>query len=400
MIYHFPGDCTDVVVRSDRPPGLLRLDFFVVELFNKTYTRTWRFELLDIVKQMRSWSEDEGKTPLYAAVVVGIEGSAVRGAGAVMGIAADGSLTGSVSGGCIESTAVAAAARLRENSLEDRLQAELLVFCPHDDPFMGAPAPCGGTVRVCVFPFSLKVAEALEKRVNSGRIGRWGLVIEGSPEWTGCSCALDANGNMVTSLPISAHEPRDLWREFLAEQEQEGVHELGPMKVFAHSEPVLPHAVIVGGSHIGEALMKILKQIHWRVSVVDPRESFASSDRFGDADTLLHEWPQEAFGSLVGDPERTAIAAITHSEQIDDTAVEQGLRRGCYYVGVLGSSRTFTARMKRLGERGYTENQLAHVHGPVGLDIGAETPEEIALSIAAEMVRDYRKSPRERGEGR
>jgi xanthine dehydrogenase accessory factor len=183
----------------------------------------------------------------------------------------------------------------------------------------------------------------------------------------------------------------DILSEAVAPDAGTGIFEKAGIRIFVRREEIIPHAVVCGGSHIGEALLRILKQLKWRVSIVDPRESFADSERFADADALLHTWPQEAFDQITGNPASTAVAAITHNEQMDDEAVEAGLRAGCFYVGVLGSSRTFAARMGRLREKGWSGDQLQRIHGPIGLDIGAETPEEIALSIASEMVRDYRK---------
>lgn len=360
--------------------------------------------MLDILKQLEEWSKDETRRPIYLATVAGIEGSAVRGAGATMGIAADGSLTGSVSGGCIESNAVAAVERLRPT-----MGSELLVFCPTDDPFMGAPAPCGGTVRVCVYPFSRKVGEALRRRSDSGKAGLWGIIVEGPSEWIGVSAALDEEGNPVSSFSDTGRVPPEGWEDVVAEVLLSGeagkVGEAGAgsgllekegVRFFLHQEEIVPHAIVAGGSHIGEALLRILKQLKWRVSIVDPRESFAAAERFVGADELLHTWPGEAFEKLAGDPGSTAVAAITHNEQMDDEAVETALRGGCFYVGVLGSSRTFAARIERLREKGWTSEQLGRVHGPIGLDIGAKIPEEIALSIAAEMVREYRKIRKEK----
>ncbi|MGC9311570.1 MAG: XdhC family protein, partial [Sediminispirochaetaceae bacterium] len=134
--------------------------------------------MYEITAVMHKWSNEPEKKPLYAATVISVEGSAVRGPGASMGIAADGSLAGSVSGGCIESTVITAAEGLRH-----RGSARTITFCPDDDPLMGAPAPCGGTVSVCVYPYAPAVGDALERRIDSEEDGAWGIVVEG-PEGT------------------------------------------------------------------------------------------------------------------------------------------------------------------------------------------------------------------------
>jgi xanthine dehydrogenase accessory factor len=162
--------------------------------------------------------------------------------------------------------------------------------------------------------------------------------------------------------------------------------------MFVRREPPVPRLIIMGGSHIGEALSRLMRTMGWRSMVIDPREAFSQSWRFSHADRLLHEWPQEAFDELeVG--EGDAVAAVTHNEQMDDEAVAQALGRKCYYVGVLGGRGTQRNRRARLKERGFTEEEIGRIHGPIGLDIGAAVPEEIALSVAAEVVAAYRRLP-------
>ena len=365
--------------------------------------------MLDIYKQLQEWSGVEDKHPIYLATVISIEGSAVRGAGATMGIAADGSLTGSVSGGCIESTVIETARQLRP----DR-RSRQMTFCASDDPFMGAPAPCGGTVRVCVYPYSAEVGTAVAARAHSGRDIVWGVCTAGPQELIGVSFALDDEDRLkYDTFDVAQTEVIDL-ATLVAQvspvlPQEYGSFELsvGPaesvaeeLRIFVQHHPPIPHAIVVGGSPLGKSLVQQLNALAWRVSLVDPRESFAPVERFHRADRLLHLWPREAFeelGLLVEDRlginanSHTAVAAITHSEQIDDAAVRAGLESGCFYVGVLGSKRTFADRIERLQSAGFSPELLERIHGPIGLDIGARSPEEIALAIAAQMVQDYRK---------
>ena len=122
--------------------------------------------MFDIYHQLKSWSDNPNKLPVYLATVISIEGSAVRGAGATMGIAADGSLVGSVSGGCIESTVIEAVRQLRP-----KRAARQMVFCPSEDPILGAPSPCGGTVKVCIYPYAPEIGAAVAQRSGNGRDG-------------------------------------------------------------------------------------------------------------------------------------------------------------------------------------------------------------------------------------
>ncbi len=380
--------------------------------------------MFDICRQLEKWSADPAKKPIYLATVTGIEGSAVRGAGATMGIAADDSLTGSVSGGCIESTVIEAVHRLRPQHT-----SQYMVFCPSDDPFMQGLSPCGGTVRVCIYPYSPEVGKAIDSRVTHGMDIFWGVCTSGPEKSIGTSFALTADDKLVVHVPqkdihtgtdrkeiehitqtCRAQALKLLDGKYITEEKE---LEYG---LFVQHQLPIPHALVVGGSHIGDVLVRLLKDLKWRVTVIDPRDTFAPAERFDQADSLLHSWPREAFEQLgllntaqgpdgtakaVNRSERqckkvrcgvhTAVAAITHSEQIDDEAVKVGLDKGCFYIGVLGSRRTFADRIERLKADGYSEDQLSRIHGPIGLDIGAQSPEEIALAIAAQMVQDYRK---------
>ncbi len=142
---------------------------------------------------------------------------------------------------------------------------------------------------------------------------------------------------------------------------------------------------MVGGVHIAVALAEIAGTLGHRTVVVDPRRAFGSKDRFPDADQLLQTWPQKALQELAINTS-TAVAVLTHDPKIDDPALIAALPSPAYYVGALGSRRTQEKRRQRLLEAGLTEDDLARLHGPIGLDIGAETPEEIALAVMAEIV--------------
>jgi xanthine dehydrogenase accessory factor len=142
---------------------------------------------------------------------------------------------------------------------------------------------------------------------------------------------------------------------------------------------------MVGGVHIAIALASIARTLGYRTVIVDPRRVFGSPERFEQADELIEAWPEEAFSriDLTGE---TAVSMLTHDPKIDDPALRIALASEAFYVGALGSRSTQAARRQRLQEAGLTDAQLSRLHGPIGLDIGAETPEEIALAIMAEVV--------------
>jgi len=143
--------------------------------------------------------------------------------------------------------------------------------------------------------------------------------------------------------------------------------------------------VIVGGVHISIALAKMAKVLGYRTVIVDPRRAFGSAERFPHADQLIQAWPDEALNSLAISP-TTAIAVLTHDPKLDDPALLAALPGPAYYVGALGSKTTQAKRRQRLLEAGLSQAQVNRLHGPIGLDLGAHSPEEIALSILAEIV--------------
>jgi xanthine dehydrogenase accessory factor len=142
--------------------------------------------------------------------------------------------------------------------------------------------------------------------------------------------------------------------------------------------------IIIGAVHAAQFLLPIARMIGQDVTIVDPRTAFATQERFPDA-RLVTEWPDEAL-ARIGIDRRTAIVALTHDAKIDDLAIRAGLEHAAFYVGALGSSRTHAKRIERLKAAGVAEADLARIHAPIGLDIGAQGPAEIALSIMAEVV--------------
>jgi len=149
--------------------------------------------------------------------------------------------------------------------------------------------------------------------------------------------------------------------------------------------------IVVGAVHIAQALVPMAAYLGLNVTVVDPRRSFASDERFPNV-TLLTDWPDEAMVELAPDA-RTAVITLTHDPKLDDPALDAALKSGAFYIGALGSRKTHAARLKRLRELGHSEEALARIRGPVGLNIEAVTAPEIALAILAEFVAVRRNAP-------
>ena len=156
----------------------------------------------------------------------------------------------------------------------------------------------------------------------------------------------------------------------------------GLVFVQVHNPPA--RMLIVGAVHIAQPLARMADLAGYAVTVIDPRRSFAAAERF-EGFTLTNEWPDEALDRLKPD-RRSAVVTLTHDPKLDDPALEIALRSSAFYVGALGSKKTHASRLQRLRERGFLDRELDRIHGPVGLDIGAVSPAEIAVSILAQVT--------------
>ncbi|MFK0332193.1 XdhC family protein [Rhizobium sp. NPDC090275] len=167
--------------------------------------------------------------------------------------------------------------------------------------------------------------------------------------------------------------------------------EIGGKSYFLNVYVPPPRIVAIGAVHISQALAPMARIAGFDIKIIDPRSAFATEERFEDAD-LLAEWPEEVLKTSPLDS-YTALAALTHDPRIDDFPLAEALRAGCFYVGALGSRKTQESRRQRLREQGFESAQLERIHGPIGLDIGAANPAEIAVSIIAEIIQAFRLRP-------
>lgn len=161
----------------------------------------------------------------------------------------------------------------------------------------------------------------------------------------------------------------------------------GPIFIHVFNPPL--RLIIVGAVHIAQALAPMASLAGYAVTVVDPRRSFASDVRFPDLDVNT-AWPDDALNALIPD-QRTAVVTLSHDPKLDDPALTVALRSDCFYIGSLGSKRTHAARLSRLSEAGFSDDELSRIHGPIGLDIGAKTPAEIAIAVLGEVTRALRR---------
>ena len=175
------------------------------------------------------------------------------------------------------------------------------------------------------------------------------------------------------------------------ETDESGTHKVGGTDWFMHAYNPPLRLAVVGAVHIAQALVPFAAQCGFAVTVMDPRRSFASDERFPNV-TVSAQWPDEAMEAFQPDS-RTAVVTLTHDPKLDDPALDRALKSQAFYIGALGSRRTHAARLKRLRELGHQDNALSRIRGPVGLNIEAVTAPEIALSIIAEIVAVRRNAP-------
>ncbi len=175
-----------------------------------------------------------------------------------------------------------------------------------------------------------------------------------------------------------------------ARNDRSGVVETAEGKVFLHVYNPPLRMAIVGAVHIAQPLCRMAALAGYDVTVIDPREAFASEERFPGV-SLLGDWPDESMATFAPD-RRSAVVTLTHDPKLDDPALAAALRSDAFYIGALGSTRTHAKRLARLKEEGFTELEMARIHGPAGLSIGAKSPAEIAVSILAQVTERLRKS--------
>src|SRR5919108_1342240 len=321
---------------------------------------------IDVLRAARTWLERDGRVAV--ATVVDTWGSAPVHVGGQLVIAADGSFQGSVSGGCIEGEVIAEAEEILEHG-----RPKTLAFGVADETAWSVGLPCGGQVKVFVERLDRSGGGLdLVNRALKARETRSGLVI---------STRLSDGQRQV----FERNSPG--LAEDIAQRFRSGESELlntAEGDLFVHA--LLPPAriVVIGATHIAQVLCEIARLANYQVIVVDPRTAFASGDRFR-AVTVHAEWPESVLPRIGLDP-YTAVVVLAHVSHIDDEALRVALRSDCLYLGALGSNRTHTKRMQRLREAGFSEAELARIKNPIGLEIGARSPAEIAVAVMAEVI--------------
>ena len=325
----------------------------------------------DVPETASRWIGEGRKVAL--GTVVKTWGSAPRLAGSQIAVRDDGVFTGSVSGGCVEGAVIGEA----QAAMADG-KVRLLEFGVADEKAWSAGLACGGRIEIFVEPLvGEKAGAALAALNQARRAGR--AVVRAVDLSSGEERLIDPRTDS-SLLGVAAAQALQTDQSARAEIE-------GRSWFLGTFNPPLDLA-IVGAVHVAQPLAKMAAIAGYTVRVIDPRASFATPARFPGI-TLSHDWPDEALARLpLG--RRSALVVLVHDPKIDDPALVAGLASPAFYIGALGSKRTHAARLARLKAHGITDDALARIHGPMGLAIGARSPEEIAVSILAQMTERLR----------
>jgi xanthine dehydrogenase accessory factor len=312
----------------------------------------------------RDWLDEHGAAAL--ATVVSTWGSAPVPAGGQLVVTRDDRFEGSVSGGCVEVDVLVEAADAMASG-----KPRLIEFGVSEEVAWRAGLPCGGQLKVLIEPLGREDIAWIDQVITARR-DRKPLIVT--------TRVADGTRRLYDN-------PQDVPTDMdgVVASGSVGLVELPDGETFV--QPLVPplRIVVAGATHIGQVFAELARQVGYAVTVVDPRSVFATEERFGGA-AAVAEWPEASFDKL-GLDKRTAVVALTHASHIDDEALTAALRSPCLYIGALGSRGTHARRLERLAAAGFAAADLARIHAPVGLAIGAKGPAEIAVSILAEIIK-------------
>jgi xanthine dehydrogenase accessory factor len=357
----------------------------------------------DIAADLRRWW-DAG-VPFALATVVGVSRSAPREPGAAMAVGPDGTVVGSVSGGCVEGAVYELASQILESGGQPGgvPAAQLITFGYSDETAFAVGLTCGGQISVLVERIDaartpdfgavladvqagrpVAVAHVLEAGSSQLQVGARLCVRDGVTSGSlgsgGLDAAVtdDAQGLLSQGQTAQRHYGPN------------GERRLDTVTVFVASYAPPPRMLVFGAIDFAAAVARIGVFLGYRVTVCDARPVFATARRFPDAHEVVVEWPHRYLARSVSEgavDSRTVICVLTHDPKFDIPLLEVALRAPAAYVGAMGSRRTHDERLERLRATGLTEGELVRLHSPIGLDIGSRTPEETAVSVAAELIK-------------
>ncbi|MFF7441256.1 XdhC family protein [Streptomyces sp. NPDC008122] len=348
--------------------------------------------MLDIAEELHRWVE-QGRT-FAVATVVAVGGSAPRQPGAALAVDSDGTAIGSVSGGCVEG----AVYDLCVQALEDG-KTVVERFGYSDEDAFAVGLTCGGIIDILVTPVRGGVFPAALAAAVSGEAAALARIVDGPEDLLGQALLVRPDGSYEGKLGghpeldrTAAAEARamlDAGRTGTVEIGEDGSRCGQPLTLIVESSVPAPRMIVFGAIDFAAALVRVGKFLGYHVTVCDARPVFATPARFPEADEIVVDWPHRYLESTEVDG-RTVLCVLTHDAKFDVPLLRAALKLPVAYIGAMGSRRTHEDRNERLRGVGVTELELARLRSPIGLDLGARTPEETALSIGAEIVANRR----------
>ncbi|MFD4874641.1 XdhC family protein [Streptomyces sp. NPDC058420] len=353
--------------------------------------------MLDIAEELHRWVE-QGRD-FAVATVVAVGGSAPRQPGAALAVDTEGTAIGSVSGGCVEG----AVYELCQQALADG-ETVLERFGYSDEDAFAVGLTCGGVIDILVTPVragdpARPVITAALSTATSGGAAALARIVSGPTPLHGRAIVVHPDGSydggfgahpeLDRTVAAEAGAHLDAGRTGTVEIGEQGSRCGAPLTVLVESSVPPPRMIVFGAIDFASALVRVGKFLGYHVTVCDARPVFATPTRFPDADEIVVEWPHKYLARTDVDA-RTVLCVLTHDAKFDIPLLHLALRLPVAYVGAMGSRRTHLDRNERLRQVGVTEMELARLRSPIGLDLGARTPEETALSIAAEIVANRR----------
>ena len=327
-------------------------------------------EILPIVER---WAAEGLRAA--AATVVAVERSAPRGPGAVLAVSERGAVAGSVTGGCVEPAVYEEAREVLAGG-----PPRLRTYGIADEEAFEVGLACGGTVHIFVEPLEPQLVTALGAAVREERPVAYVTTVRGA----------ELGGAHLVGADAAPRDEADARAQELLARGETGVLDLDGADVFVSSFAPRPAMYVFGALDHASALATVGRFLGYRVTVCDARATFVTPERFPDVDELVVEWPDRFLERAPVD-ERTAICVLTHDHKFDVPALKVALDSPAGYIGAMGSRKTSAARAERLRAEGVTDEQLARIHAPIGLSLGARTPAEVAVAIAGELVRTMRE---------
>jgi xanthine dehydrogenase accessory factor len=333
----------------------------------------------DVLPEIVEWLDRGDRIAL--ATVVEVVRSAPRPPGAKMAVNERGEVAGAVSGGCVEGAVLESAQQVLSSG-EPRMQR----FGIADEGAWDVGLPCGGEIGVFVEALGDSSTETFMR--VAAEEGRAALItVVSGPDRLGAKLLVrtDADREGTLGGPSLDATATTIGQELLW-GERSDLRQHAAYGLFCDVVAPQPRLLVFGAVDYASALCRLARGCGWRPYVIDPRRAFATSERFPDADGVIAAWPEEGVARVGGIDAATAIAILTHDPKLDDAALSVALSSDACYIGAMGSRRAQAKRRERLLEAGFTEEAQTPISAPIGLDLGAVSTEETALSIMAEIV--------------